>query len=190
MGDAATSGGISVGWAATPTIGATGGDGPTVEAASFHFDDLRVIGDAGPNDPRTHADDFTLDWVSPQVKTFPNAPPGTYSQLSLSLESDDGASAFTLSGHVTVNSASHAYTITGSSSLEVTLSTFATLEPSGTLDLTVLTAFDQALTAVSFDALCDGCASDTVLTLTQTDPQMPAFRTALSKNITVAIVTP
>ncbi len=191
MADAPPTGaGISVGWTATPTIGATGGDGPTVETASFHVDDLRVIGDAGPNDPRTHSDDFNLNWAAPPETTFPNAPPGTYSQLSLSLESDDGAMAFALGGHVTVDTVSHAYTIVGSMQLEVTLPTFGTLDAGGALDLTVLAAFDQALTAVSFDALCNGCSGDATLTLGETDPQMPAFRTALEKDITVSIVTP
>ena len=82
--------GLVVHWSSAPTTwpGDLGG-GITIESARFKIDSVRVIGDAGPGDPRTTATQFEARWnqeTAPADNVFDDAPPGLYSQISLSID--------------------------------------------------------------------------------------------------------
>src|SRR5512139_998511 len=72
---------MTVAWESRP--GAWPGviqDGVTIDSARFAFDSLRVIGDAGPGDPRTTARSFEVRWEKdrdpPTTIMFADAPTG------------------------------------------------------------------------------------------------------------------
>src|SRR4051794_34469680 len=57
-------GGVVVQWGATPdgTWPLALEDGFTLERATFAVDNLRIVGDAGPGDPRTTATALSVHW--------------------------------------------------------------------------------------------------------------------------------
>ena len=89
--DAGTGSGLVVAWSTRPATWPIDlGNGLTLEVATFALDRLRVVGDAAPGDPRTTASATELRWddvTKPPEVSFPNAPGGVYSQLSLLIES-------------------------------------------------------------------------------------------------------
>jgi hypothetical protein len=179
-------GGLQVTWGATPTVGALT-PLPTVAAATFRVDHLHVVGDAGPDDNRTAAGGFLVNWGSPQPLSFSNAPPGTYSQIQIELEGDDGVAAFVISGQAMAQGSPHPYAISsGGMELEVTLPTVQMLAAGASLTIEIDVAFDQALATLDFDALCaPECTAGSTLSLEQSGAQMPAFRTALEHAVSI-----
>lgn len=100
---------LHLAWAGNPTSlpAATSG---TVTATSFdlHVREVRVIGDAGPGDPRTFQSETELVWADhelPQVTDFPMAPLGKYSRVAFELESESLAPYITIEGQVAIDNA-------------------------------------------------------------------------------------
>src|SRR5690606_2397487 len=60
---AVVGGGLVLSWSSDPeSWPGEIGDGLTVERATLVFDNLRLVGDAAPGDPRTTKSDFLLQW--------------------------------------------------------------------------------------------------------------------------------
>ena len=117
---------LTVSWASEPS--AWPGpvkDGVTVDSARFAFDSLRVIGDAGPGDPRTTARMFEVRWEKdrdpPATIEFADAPVGLYSQLALEIDAPLTHYSYEIRGIVQVNGNDVEYRIEDNSVLAVTL---------------------------------------------------------------------
>src|SRR5262249_10863665 len=113
--------------------------------------DVRVIGDsAPPGDPRTSLAELELDFESgrnPAPVSFPQAPPGNYSQLAARLGRSDGSQSFEIQGTVTIAGLPHELEIRDndiadvSVALDVRVETQAVAVPVA-LDLSFLGAID------------------------------------------------
>jgi hypothetical protein len=81
--------GIELQWSSAPSGWPSTVDGVTLERARFLMSSLRVVGDAGPGDPRTtqSAMELGFAWPStdqrPTTITFDAAPTGLYSQVAI-----------------------------------------------------------------------------------------------------------
>src|SRR5688500_3658503 len=91
--------GLVVKWSTSPAIPGDIVSGLVVHNARFSLDTLRVVGDAGPGDPRTTASVIDVRWrcasggdppcsetEAPTDMTFDQAPPGLYSQVALKFD--------------------------------------------------------------------------------------------------------
>ena len=155
----------------------------SVDRVTFGVASLRVVGDAGPGDPRTFLDDLKLEWDSngkPDAVKFSNAPPGLYSRMEWLLDTsnllreDDPIYVFEIVGDVEVNSQSEHYKIRETAQLPISFAVNANLVPpnDATIDITVDVA--HIVEAVDFEALPEMQGD---LFLGPGDPQMPAIRT-------------
>src|SRR6185503_15945876 len=82
--------GMHVTWSSSPAMwpGAIAG-GFQLDNATFLFDNLKVIGDAGPGDDRTTANAFQLHWDATNMPTtidFADAPTGVYSKVAFQID--------------------------------------------------------------------------------------------------------
>lgn len=101
-------------------------DGVTVDGARFAFDSLRVIGDAGPGDPRTTARMFEVRWEEdrdpPATIEFTDAPAGLYSQLALQIDGHLMNYSYEIRGTAQLDGNDIEYRIEDAGPLAVTLS--------------------------------------------------------------------
>jgi hypothetical protein len=96
---ATSSSGLTVTWAADPSLPGEVGSRVVVTSATFHVRRLEVIGDAGPSG--TMRSDFSLAWsdtLQPLPITFSTAAPGLYSKLSLDIDGELEAPSYELLG--------------------------------------------------------------------------------------------
>jgi hypothetical protein len=184
--DAIGSGGLVVAWSSQPdSWPGSLGDGVTLERAEFAFDNLRVIGDAGPGDPRTTASAFNLRWDSgtkPDTIQFSDAPAGLYSQVSMSIDGHVTNDTFELRGHVLLGSTDWEYRIEDTAPLELTVAIDKTLTPPGVATVLLRINFQHALDVVDFATLD---VDDGKLELENGDSQMAAFRAALVESFEI-----
>ena len=84
--------------------------GVAVERVRLWLRDVRVIGDSAPGDARTSLAQLELDFEpgrDPPPVSFPQAPPGNYSQLAARLGRSDGSQSFEIQGTVTIAGQPH-----------------------------------------------------------------------------------
>lgn len=161
------------------------GDGVTIERATFAFDSLRVVGDAGPGDPRTTASGFMVRWddnTTPSDLTFSDAPTGLYSQVSMAIDGHLSTETFEIRGHVNVNGTDYEYQIEGDNSVAVTVAIDKTLMPPATATVTLQINFKHALDALDFTTLEIESGR---IELSDGDPQMPVFRQKLVESFEI-----
>jgi hypothetical protein len=175
-----TGSGLVLEWGSEPrTWPADLGDGVVLERATFAFDSLRVVGDAGPGDPRTTKSGFTVRWdqvTQPAAITFAEAPTGLYSQISLVIDGQLSGESFDLRGRVFLDDTDWEFRIEDDSPLPVTLAIDQTLTPPQVATVKLRVNFKHALDAIDFSGLGrDGGR----LVLDRDDPQMVAFRAKL-----------
>jgi hypothetical protein len=175
-----TGSGLVVEWGSEPhSWPADLGDGVVLERATFAFDSLRVVGDAGPGDPRTTKSGFTVRWdpsTQPSPITFADAPTGLYSQISLVIDGQLSGESFDLRGRVFLDDTDWEFRIEDDSPLPVTLAIDQTLTPPQVATVKLRVNFKHALDAIDFSGLGrDGGR----LVLDRDDPQMVAFRAKL-----------
>jgi hypothetical protein len=181
--------GLSVEWSSSPsTWPSSPEDGLTIEKARFALDSLRVVGDAGPGDPRTSIANMELgfDWDSvgqrPSTIAFDDAPTGLYSQVALAF--DGGTEdAFEIRGHVRVNSVDWEYRIQDSQPLTFNVGISEMVSPGETAVVRLRINFAHALDIVDFATLD---TSDGRLELDNGDSQMSQFRATLIESFEVA----
>lgn len=188
--DASTATGLVVSWLTSPIIPGDAGNSITVTGATFELDDVRVIGDAGPGDPRTSQTEFTITWAAgmppPPDITFADAPTGLYSDVALDADGHLIDDSYSITGNVVIAGVSHAFKVHDRDILDVTMSTSAMLDPGGQVRLPISIALDQALGVVDFTSLD---TDNGVLDLDTFDPQMSAFRSKLMDSFAVSNVT-
>ena len=184
--DAATGSGLVVAWSTQPATWPIDlGEGLTLERATFAVDRLRMVGDAAPGDPRTTASAFELLWddVSrPPELSFPNAPGGVYSQLSLLVDGHVAGPSIELRGHARVGGTDYEYRITDDSPVSATLAIDKTHRPPAATGVVLRIDFEATLRAIDFSMV--GNSGDR-LELDNADPQIATFRAKLLESLTV-----
>jgi len=175
--------GMHVTWSTSPEMwpGAIA-SGFQLDNATFLFDNLKVIGDAGPGDDRTSANAFQLHWDAtnmPATIDFTDAPTGVYSKVSFQIDGHLIQSSYKLHGHVTVGSVSVPFEIEDREELSLSLQCNRTLAPGGSVTIDVVLDFTDALKSVDWTKVHTDDSGN--LELDTTDSQMPAFRDKFSK---------
>ncbi len=185
--DAATGSGLVVAWTTQPATWPIDlGDGLTLEVATFALDRLRVVGDAAPGDPRTTASETELRWdevTRPPELSFPDAPGGVYSQLSILVDGHVAGPSIVLRGHARVASTDYEYRITDDSPFSTTLAIDKTHRPPAATGIVLRIDFETTLRAIDFSMVRTNAG---VLELDNADPQITTFRTKLTESLTVA----
>ncbi|HSN25612.1 MAG TPA: hypothetical protein VLT45_04985 [Kofleriaceae bacterium] len=166
-------------------IPATLNDGFTLDLAVFKFDNLKVIGDAGPGDPRTTANNFEVKWdnqSAPAPVVFGSAPTGLYSKVSFQIDGHLINDSYVMKGTATVNGTTYPYEVEDRNALSLSLDCNGQLAAGGNATITLKFAFKDALESVNWSAVP---IDDGTLELGTTDPQMPTFRNKLTNGISI-----
>jgi hypothetical protein len=98
--------------------------GVAIDEVRVWLRDVRVLGDAAPGDSRTSLAQLELDFEpgrSPPPVTFPQAPPGNYSQLAARLGRSDGSQSFEIEGTVTIAGVPHELEVRDRNSADVSI---------------------------------------------------------------------
>lgn len=179
--------GLLVQWSSSPAtpFPADLSDTVTIESARFALDSLRVVGDAGPGDPRTSAALISLQFDNdgaPDDIVFAEAPPGLYSQVALDFDGHVVSESFRVSGKVTVNSQIWDYRVEDDAPLafNVGISTMATAGKPATVALRI--NFVHALESIDWANVPE---NDGRLELEGGNSQMPTFRVKLVESFEV-----
>lgn len=188
----ATSGmsGLVVKWSSDPSsFPANLDNNVTIESAQFALDSLRVVGDAGPGDPRTTT--AMIDMLfnhdgSPEDVTFSEAPPGLYSQVALDFDGHLAVDSFKITGKVVVNSQTWDYRVEDDAPLAFNVSINTTASPGKTAKVELRINFVHALDSVNWSTVPE---SDGKLELEGTNSQMLTFRTKLIESFEVINAT-
>lgn len=172
---------LSIGWKAAP--GSWPGEinsKVTIEDARFAFDNLRVIGDAGPGDPRTTQSAFEIHWndnTAPSAIDFADAPIGLYSQLSLQMAGLQLLeNSYEIRGTVEINGDPTDFRIEDKIPLPLALQIDEMLLPGKSVKIELEIDFVHALSAVDFESLE---FNNGHLELHETDLAIIAFRKKL-----------
>lgn len=183
--DGSGASGLHVAFAAEPAIPGDVENGLTLESAQFNFDNLSMIGDGGPHDSRTTAQDldihFEQGWM-PYPVDFPDAPSGVYSKLSFEIDGHVVDASYRLKGKVNVNGTMMPWEIEDRAELSLSLDCGVTLPPGGNDTLTLRIKFHDALGSIDFASLP---TDDGALTLDDANPQMLQFRDKFSNDFSV-----
>jgi len=154
----------------------------SVDRVTFGIDSLRVVGDAGPGDPRTSIDHLKLEWDSsdkPDAITFDNAPPGLYSRMEWLLDTrnllreDDPIYVFEIVGDVDISGSDEKFRLRETAQLPISFDIQADLLPPNDATIDVRVDVERIVTAVDFESLPK---VDGERLLDHGDPQMPAIR--------------
>lgn len=132
-------------------------DGITVDSARFAFDSLRVIGDAGPGDPRTTQRTFEVRWEKdrdpPAAIVFDDAPAGLYSQVALQLDGQLVDNSYEIRGTVQIDGNDVEYRIEDDGALPITMKIDKMKPPATAIQLTVDVDFVHAIDSLDFSAM-------------------------------------
>lgn len=172
--------GLRVTWSSTPQIPGSIGNNLTVTYAVFRVDSLRVIGDAGPGDPRTSQTDFVVRWDSdshPDAILFSDAPTGLYSKVTVQADGHLVDDSYEIDGKVALNGQTQEFQIHDRDALTANLDITTMLDPGTEAQIPILVRIDQALGVLDFSQLS---YDDGHLELDTFDAQMPAFRAKLA----------
>jgi hypothetical protein len=191
-GDVTGDGGLTVRWGSRPESWPGDlGSNVTLQSARFALDSLRVIGDAGPGDPRTTKDAFVVRWADgeapPQDIEFQSAPTGLYSQISLQLDGNVVEESYELRGMVMVNGDLEVFQIEDSDPLAISLSIDKSLSPGAKSTIDIQIDFAHAISAVDFSSLD---FNDGELQLDEGDPEIVEFRKKLVESFKTPNITP
>ena len=173
--------GLSVAWSTSPqTIPGTIMGDITVTGMLFRLMDLRVIGDAGPGDPRTTMDNFELTWADgmppPPNVVFADAPSGLYSKVSLIADGELIDYSYEIDGTVKLQGVTQPFKIHDRSPIAVELDTNTTLDPGKSATVGIEIHLDDAISSIDFTMLD---TENGVLDLDTLDDQMSSFRTKM-----------
>lgn len=179
------SGGLVVMWSTSPETWPSTTNGITLDRAELAIDSLRVVGDAGPGDPRTTASNFVVRWddnSSPDDLMFSDAPTGLYSQVSMAIDGHLTTDSFDIRGTATAESETKDFEIDGDAPLAFTVQIDRTLTPPDVTTIKIRINFTHALEAIDFKQLD---TSNGKWQLEDGDSQMAAFRQALGESFEV-----
>lgn len=124
--------------------------GVQIDEVRLWLRDVRVIGDSAPGDSRTSLAQLELDFEpgrSPAPVSFPQAPPGNYSQLAARFGRSDGSQSFELQGTVTIAGQPHELEIKDDNIADVSVALSVSVETQAVavtvaLDLSFLGSID------------------------------------------------
>lgn len=172
---------LHLAWAADPVVPGPVGSGVVVERARFVLENLRVVGDAGPGDPRTSLTDLTLEWretEAPDLVDFPEAPSGIYSRVLFDI--DDGE-AVEIRGTAEIEGTPVPFTVTDLGELAVSIEINLDLPPGEERTQTIDVDLGRVLDAIDFQALP---IIENRRVLREGDPQLEEARTKLRESFT------
>ena len=149
--------GLHVTWASEPSsYPGTIEDWLTVDSVTLTVESLKVIGDAGPGDPRTTKAVFQLRWDdhdSPQAIDFADAPTGLYSKVALQLDGHTLLPSLEIKGHVVLAGATVEYEVEDRNAVPVSLDCDRMLPPGGSAAIALTLRLHDALTSVDYESL-------------------------------------
>jgi hypothetical protein len=149
--------GLHVTWASEPaSFPASIEDWLTVDSVELTLDSLKVIGDAGPGDPRTTKAVFQLRWDGdhePQPIDFAEAPPGLYSKLALQLDGHLILPSLEIKGQVNIAGTWLGYEVEDRNAVAVSLDCDRMLQPGGSTTIAVKLRLHDALTSIDWDSV-------------------------------------
>jgi hypothetical protein len=184
--------GLTVRWSSRPLewpadLGST----IVLDDARFELDSLRVIGDAGPGDPRTTKDAFEVRWRTaedpPEDIKFDSAPTGLYSQIALQIDGNVVEDSYELRGTVIVNNNLEDFVIEDANPLPINLSIDKSLSAGSTATIDIEIDFAHALSAVDFTTLNK---SDGKLQLDESDAGIVELRKKLVESFKTPNIAP
>jgi hypothetical protein len=179
-GDGPQTSGLYVPWAVRPPLPAMPEDTIRISHVLLRLDNLRVIGDAGPGDPRTTAVHASLEWQGtrkPAAFAFLTAPPGLYSQVSIRLEGDF-LDSYVIEGEALVGGTWTPYTIHDAQEFTIHVTTNVRLSATAAAQVPLYVDAQHVVENVNFAALPDVGGT---LQLDSTSPQIASVRAALAE---------
>jgi len=177
--------GLRVEWSSSPAMWPSDTNGVRLEKARFALDSLRVIGDAGPGDPRTSTTEIDLRWekdIAPGEIMFDDAPTGLYSQVALALDGHTTTKSFRIEGKVDVGSNNYDFRIEADAPLAFNVGIDTMVSPGDFATISLRVNFTNALDSVDW-ANVD--ISDGNLELQDGDAQMSLFRLKLVESFEI-----
>jgi hypothetical protein len=184
--------GLLVEWSSAPATWPSTTDGVTLERARFWLKSLRVVGDAGPGDPRTTASGLEMGFAwseaaqRPSSIPFDEAPPGRYSQVALAFDaSSGGRDAYELRGSVVVEGDTYDFRIEDENQLGFNVAIDEMLDPGEQATIRIRINFTHALDSIDW-ANVD--TSDGRKELENGHSQMSTFRAKLIESFEIVSV--
>jgi hypothetical protein len=179
--------GLVVEWSSAPSSWPSTFDGVTLDRARFAMSNLRVVGDAGPGDPRTTQGAMELGFAwsgaeqRPTTITFDNAPTGLYSQVAIVLDGGDN-DAYRIEGQVELNGDTRDFQIEDANPLTFNVAIDEMVSPGETATISLRINFTHALDSINWSTVD---ISDGQYELDETDTQMPTFRSKLIESFEI-----
>jgi hypothetical protein len=181
--DASTTGpGLTVSWALQPKIPGNVKENVWVDEATFKLDSLNVTGDAASV---ALPDEVDLTWDddgTPAPLTFPSAPTGLYSKLSLRVDGQLVDNSYWINGHVMVEGTMYPFKIYDRDYLDISLYQDETLAPGGSVEVPVLIELDHALDGIDWSKIDNESGT---LVLDTLDSYMQTFRANLVQSFVI-----
>jgi hypothetical protein len=179
--------GFDISWATDPAIPGLASPSLRIDSATFQLDHVRLVGDAGTGDDHTTRDDVELTWnastTTPDL-SFPDAPPGLYSQIQLGIDGKVDHDSYAIDGAVQLDGDWIDFSIWDQQELAITIPFGFTLAPGTAVGVPIEIELASALSAIDFAACDDGEGGKKILD--NNDEQMPALRQALLDAFVVA----
>lgn len=177
--------GLTLQWSSRPeSIPGPASSNIDLERVVLRLRDLRVIGDAGPGDPRTFRERLTVEWtagLTPRDEDFADAPAGLYSRIVFELGGGDELYAYEIMGTVDLDGSSVPFTIRDREARPLSIDCALTLPPGGETSVTVNVDLTQIVERVDYDLLP---TVDGRRVLETGDPQMAAIRAEIDAAFT------
>jgi hypothetical protein len=177
--------GLTVAWSSAPSSWPSTTDLVTLKNARFALDSLRVVGDAGPGDPRTTTNSLSLRWdkdAQPGDISFDDAPTGLYSQVALALDGHNTTESFRIEGDVTVGSTNYEFRIEDDNPLGFNVDINQMVMPGTSSTIHLRVNFTHALDSVDWQNVDLDSGR---LELSTGDPQMSTFRANLVESFEI-----
>jgi hypothetical protein len=184
--------GLVVEWSSAPSAWPSTTNNVTLTRARFGLKSLRVVGDAGPGDPRTTASALEMGFAwsgaeeRPSSIPFDDAPPGLYSQVALVFDAltSDG-DAYELRGMVEVSGEDYEFRIEDNNPLTFNVAIDEMLSPGEQAAIRLRINFTHALDSIDWQNVD---TSDGRKELDNGDSQMSTFRAKLIESFEIVSV--
>jgi hypothetical protein len=177
--------GLIVAWSTSPVDWPSTTNLVTLSNARFALDSLRVVGDAGPGDPRTTSTTLDLRWdkdSQPGDINFDDAPTGLYSQIALAFDGHTTTESFRIEGKMTVGSNNYDFRIEDDDPLGFNVGIDEMVMPGTTATIHLRVNFTHAIDSVNWQNVdLDGGR----LELQTGDSEMAAFRAGLVESFEI-----
>jgi hypothetical protein len=189
--------GLVVEWSSAPSDWPSSVDASvTIKCARFALKSLRVIGDAGPGDPRTTASamEMRFAWDNNCAKleqrptniVFEDAPTGLYSQVAILFDRDssstDNEGTYEIEGTVKLDGTVWDWKIEDTNALAFNIAIDEMVSPGETATVPLRINFTVALAGLNWSTID---RSDGRIELDEGGAQMPAFRAKLIESFEV-----